>query len=69
MAGPITNTMYSDFQSFGDQGESSQVGAPSATVECKLLHIDEEAVKSGSYRGEVSECLFGRPGSQLGNSY
>lgn len=60
VAGPITNTMYSDFQTFPSASSSlapadlAQLGAPSATVECKLLGADEEAVKAGSYRGEVA---------------
>lgn len=53
VAGPIANTMYSDFQKFTNGGELSQVGAPSATMECKLVNVDEEAAKNGSYRGEV----------------
>ena len=53
VAGPIANTMYWDFQKFTNGGEFSQVGAQSATMESKLVNVDEEVAKNGSYRGEV----------------
>ena len=63
VAGPISNTMYSDFQIFPNSGELSQVGAPSATMECKLVNANEEAIKDGTYRGDVGlivTCLHQR---------
>lgn len=58
VVGPVTNTMYHDLQRFpessteGEQG-AVHVGAPSTTLECKLLGLSEDDVNAGVYRGEV----------------
>jgi len=57
VAGPVTNTLFHDYQRFpAKDGKTGlyHVGGPSATVECKLIGVDEDAVKANSYRGEVS---------------
>jgi len=56
VAGPVTNTLFHDFQRFPSQSSSNgyaHVGAPSATLECKLLGVEDDVVKSGVYEGEV----------------
>lgn len=58
VAGPVTNTLFHDFQRFPSQSSSNgyaHVGAPSATLECKLLGVEDDVVKSGVYEGEVSD--------------
>jgi hypothetical protein len=57
VVGPVTNTLFNDFQSFPSDGLTGHVGCPSATVECKLIGVDEEQVKEEVYRGEVSATL------------
>lgn len=57
VAGPVTNTLYHDYQRFPSPSASSgyaHVGAPSATLECKLIGVDDDVVKTGVYQGEVS---------------
>ena len=54
VAGPITNTLFGDFQRFtGGPGDMNHLGAPSATMECKLTDINEEQGVAGIYRGSL----------------
>lgn len=54
VVGPISHTMFYDFQEFRGQGELSHVGCPAATMELKLVNGNESDLEQGNYRGEVS---------------
>lgn len=65
IAGPVTNTLYHDYQSFGKslistappsataRGTSSHVGGPSTAMECKLVDVSEDDALNGTYRGQL----------------
>lgn len=56
VAGPVTNTLFHDYQRFPTMSSPNgyaHVGAPSATLESKLIGADDDVVKSGVYEGEV----------------
>ena len=54
VAGPISNTLYHDYQRFtASPSDASHVGCPSATIECKLIDVDEAAAQEGVYRGKL----------------
>lgn len=56
VAGPVTNTLFHDYQRFPSLSSGNgyaHVGAPSATLECKLIGVEDDVVKSGVYEGEV----------------
>lgn len=68
VAGPVTNTLYHDYQRFPSLSISNaqaHVGAPSATLECKLIGVDDDVVKSGLYQGEVSKSSCDIKGGHL----
>jgi len=75
VAGPVSNSLYYDFQSFTNQaapsshsapggaddltfGAGAHLGCPSATMECKLIDVNEDDALSGNYRGHVSLGLI-----------
>lgn len=61
VAGPVTNTLFYDFQRFPSKPKTNSyahVGAPSATLECKLIGVEDDVVKAGVYQGEVSIRKF-----------
>lgn len=57
VAGPVTNSLFHDFQRFPSASKTNayaHVGAPSATIESKLIGVNDDLVKSGVYEGELA---------------